>query len=212
MSSVEEAATLAHQHQAECGDAEEGAEALDVDPPPTYEAATASTAVGGSVSIQAASSTEDAGWDRALLICKPEQSGKTFVMIQQINKFLREPADDRKVINFIFCDNNLLLSKQTGARLQRDVDELPDTNEKYIELSSRKGSVKSWKEAGFDIGQHDTRNVICCTNKTRGGGILIPLSNPSTLVPIHAENTSSRYGWMRPTNISASSTNDSARC
>lgn len=171
MSSVEEAATLAHQHQAECGDAEEGAEALDVDPPPTYEAATASTAVGGSVSIQAASSTEDAGWDRALLITKPEQSGKTFVMIQQINKFYREAADDRKVINFIFCDNNLLLSKQTGARLQRDVDELPDTNEKYIELSSRKGSVKSWKEAGFDIGQHDTRNVICCTNKTRGGDI-----------------------------------------
>ena len=54
----------------------------------------------------------DDKWLDFVLICKPEQSGKTFVMIQEIIKDFSEQLDDRIVINFILCDNNLLLTKQ----------------------------------------------------------------------------------------------------
>lgn len=46
-------------------------------------------------------------WERFILICKPEQSGKTFIMIQKINKDLIDEIEKKNIINFIFCDNNL---------------------------------------------------------------------------------------------------------
>ena len=42
------------------------------------------------------SSVYDGNWGRFLLVCKPEQSGKTFVMIQKIIKGLREPMNGIK--------------------------------------------------------------------------------------------------------------------
>ena len=45
--------------------------------------------------------------DKFTLITKPEQSGKTFIMIQEIIKDLTEGNDElggKTVINFIFCD------------------------------------------------------------------------------------------------------------
>ena len=46
-----------------------------------------------------------------ILICKPEQSGKTFIMIQQIIKDIHYPPESNvNVVNIIFCDNNLLLT------------------------------------------------------------------------------------------------------
>lgn len=109
------------------------------------------------------------GWDRALLICKPEQSGKTFVMIQMINAELGDQTDTHTVINFIFCDNSLLLTKQTGARVNRDVDKLPGTDEKYVEFSSRKDgeAQRNARDVIYKITMHDIRNVICCTNGKR---------------------------------------------
>ena len=67
------------------------------------------------------SNNEDNIWDRLLLICKPEQSGKTFVMIQKIIKDLREPINGVKIINIIFCDNNLLtnLDVSQNTKLER---------------------------------------------------------------------------------------------
>ena len=50
----------------------------------------------------------DDKWMKFVLICKPEQSGKTFIMIQEIIKDLGD-NDDKDVVNFILCDNNLLL-------------------------------------------------------------------------------------------------------
>ena len=50
---------------------------------------------------------DEESWSKVVLICKPEQSGKTFIMIQQIIKDLDEPIQGKTVINFIFCDNNL---------------------------------------------------------------------------------------------------------
>ena len=60
-------------------------------------------------------------WLNFQLISKPEQSGKTFIMIAQIVKEFAVPKKDKVTVNFIFCDNNLLLTKQTSGRLQSDV-------------------------------------------------------------------------------------------
>ena len=78
----------------------------------------------------------DNKWDRFLLVCKPEQSGKTFVMIQKIIKDLREPMTGIKIINIIFCDNNLLLTKQTSERVKKDLAEFEVNGELYLEFSS----------------------------------------------------------------------------
>jgi hypothetical protein len=115
-------------------------------------------------------SKEDA-WDRFVLIVKPEQSGKTFVMIQKINEFLKEDNDtDQNIVNIIFCDNSLLLTKQTKARLEQDVDitTLPDIDEPYVEFSSRKdGSAKGNAGEVRESIEDGCRNVVCCTNSKR---------------------------------------------
>ena len=126
------------------------------------------------------SGSREEGWDRALLICKPEQSGKTFVMIQMINDDLGDATDDRTVVNFIFCDNSLLLTKQTSERVERDV-RLPDTDEKYVELSSRKDgrAEKVPEKVMCKLLMDDVRNVICCTNGKRVSdisGIIVRLN------------------------------------
>lgn len=115
-------------------------------------------------------STEQQAWeDRVVLICKPEQSGKTFIMIQQIIKDLEEPTEGKTVINFIFCDNSLLLTKQTSTRVQNDITPFTINEENYIEFSSRNdGSAQ--RNAGAVISKiimNDIRNVICCTNGKR---------------------------------------------
>ena len=105
-----------------------------------------------------------------VLICKPEQSGKTFIMIQQINKYLEEPTEDKTVINFIFCDNSLLLTKQTSDRIKKDVpSSLPQTGESYVEFSSRNDgkAERNLDSVCARIMFDDIRNIICCTNGKR---------------------------------------------
>lgn len=62
------------------------------------------------------------GWEKCTLLTKPEQSGKTFLMLQKIVEDLsEEPREDgKKNVNFIICDNNLLLVLQTSERLNTD--------------------------------------------------------------------------------------------
>lgn len=107
-------------------------------------------------------------WNRFVLICKPEQSGKTFIMIQNIIKDLREPVDDRVVVNVILCDNNLLLTQQTGNRVAHDLEEFECNGESYIEFSSHKRT--KYHDACSVAGAITTRNiknVLCCTNGVR---------------------------------------------
>jgi len=61
------------------------------------------------------------------LITKPEQSGKTFIMLEEISKLLKR---NKYTINIIMCDNNLLLISQTSVRCEQK--ELG-----YYELSSK---------------------------------------------------------------------------
>ena len=102
--------------------------------------------------LSASTFTKEEAWDRFIMVVKPEQSGKTFVMIEKINEFLAEEIDkDLITVNFVFCDNSLLLTKQTKNRINTDVKKridtdvvyLPGVEEHYVELSSRKdGSAK----------------------------------------------------------------------
>lgn len=102
------------------------------------------------------------------LICKPEQSGKTFMMIQQIIQDLTTPIQGVKIINIILCDNNLLLTKQTGERVLKDLSEFSVGNEIYLELSSSRRTA--YHTADSVIGAlvaKPIRNVLCCANGVR---------------------------------------------
>ena len=121
-------------------------------------------------------------WERFMLICKPEQSGKTFIMIKQIIKDFTEACEGKTVINFIFCDNNLLLTKQTSDRVKDDLEEIVKDGESYIEFSSRNvrknEKDKATNEKDKDgvwkaiTGPRQIRNVICCTNTARVDDII----------------------------------------
>ena len=105
---------------------------------------------------------------KCTLICKPEQSGKTFMMIQQIIQDLSTPTGGKKIVNIILCDNNLLLTKQTGERVQKDLSEFSVGNELYLELSSSRRTT--YHTADSVIGAlvaKPIRNVLCCANGVR---------------------------------------------
>ena len=107
---------------------------------------------------------------RIVLICKPEQSGKTFEMIQQIVKNITHPEYDKKPINIILCDNNLLLTKQTTERIASDINlsKIEINGETYIELSSHtRAKCHSSSEARDAIVCKGYKSIICCTNSVR---------------------------------------------
>ena len=108
--------------------------------------------------------------DKFTLITKPEQSGKTFIMIQEIIKDLTEGNDElggKTVINFIFCDNNLLLTKQTAERVHQDLDAFIANGQLYVEFSSRKGNEAKCSSAIYQAICGGQQNIICCTNGRR---------------------------------------------
>jgi hypothetical protein len=116
------------------------------------------------------SSVVDDNWmNKCTLICKPEQSGKTFVMISQIVIDMNEPIPGTKTVNIILCDNNLLLTKQTSERVKNDLGMFCGGNgEIYLEFSSHKRT--NYHTAVAVTGALVTepvRNVLCCTNGVR---------------------------------------------
>ena len=114
-------------------------------------------------------SVSDKDWEsKCTLICKPEQSGKTFVMIQQIIRDISEPIKGKKFINIILCDNNLLLTKQTGDRVKNDLSDYSVDGELWLELSSSKRTA--YHTADSVVGALVTKsvkNVLCCANGIR---------------------------------------------
>ena len=98
------------------------------------------------------------------LITKPEQSGKTFVMLQEMVMIVQtEKPEDLRNINIVLCDNNLLLVLQTLDRVG-SVDLL----ENHIELSSAKRSgCTNFREVVDGIINRGTRNILCCSNHIR---------------------------------------------
>jgi len=112
-------------------------------------------------------------WLNFQLIDKPEQSGKTFIMIKEIINGLSEPIDGKEIINFILCDNNLLLTIQTGNRLNtKKIQDHFIDGISYIELSSHKRTkYHDTEDVVSAIAVGGVRNIICCTNETRMGDI-----------------------------------------
>tara|TARA_Y100000389_G_C17424256_1_gene498577 strand:- start:60 stop:1715 length:1656 start_codon:yes stop_codon:yes gene_type:complete len=105
------------------------------------------------------------------LIVKPEQSGKTFVMIQQMIKNLNE-NNNNNTINFIFCDNNLLLTNQTLHRIGSTnelFNEYQDLDgNTYLEFSSHSRTKYKTQESVFHaIIVKKVRHIICCANFKR---------------------------------------------
>ena len=98
------------------------------------------------------------------LITKPEQSGKTFIMLREMISIVEgELEGDQKNINLVFCDNNLMLVLQTLER----VGDFPSL-EKYVELSSSKRtSHHRFSEVVASIINDDIRNILCCSNHIR---------------------------------------------
>ena len=107
--------------------------------------------------------------ERILLITKPEQSGKTFMMINMINDFIKKDENtEHSTINFIFCDNSLLLTQQTTKRVKKDVNNLPGTKENYIEFSSsKKAGAGNADSVIVKVHWENYRNITCCTNGKR---------------------------------------------
>lgn len=106
-------------------------------------------------------------WLKFQLICKPEQSGKTFLMIQQLVKDI-ESNVDKEIVNIILCDNNLLLTKQTSKRVESELTKYIRDGVAYVELSSHQRSACHDMESVFHaIVAKGVRNIICCTNGKR---------------------------------------------
>lgn len=118
--------------------------------------------------ISASAAIDEDKWLNFQLICKPEQSGKTFVMISQIISGLTDPIEGKEIVNFILCDNNLLLTKQTSVRVDHDLKEYIHAGKVYVELSSHaRTEYHDTKSVGHAIVMKGVRNIICCTNGRR---------------------------------------------
>jgi hypothetical protein len=127
-------------------------------------------------------------WLKFILICKPTQSGKTFVMIQQmieeyllIQDYLSEPIEDKEIVNFILCDNNLLLTKQTSSRVEKELKKYIHHGNVYIELSSHERTDYHDNASVFKaVVAENARNIICCTNGRRMDDIFELIKNLNT--------------------------------
>jgi len=102
------------------------------------------------------------------IICKPEQSGKTFEMLNMIAQYKAEveesksnPFNPSRVMNIFFCANSLLLNTQTQARFEQKFKD-----EKSVQFSS-KSKVKTFPVLWFQVTNLKIDNIVCCTNSTR---------------------------------------------
>ena len=126
----------------------------------------------------------DNAWDRITLITKPEQSGKTFLMIQQIIKDCEDNQEGKKTINFIYCSKSLLLTKQTGERVGKNKGLIKVNGEKYVRFSSSsdKDSVKTIGEVVYHIIK-GVNNVICCTHQRRVEDVPVIIEDLNAFMP-----------------------------
>jgi hypothetical protein len=110
----------------------------------------------------------DDNWMRCTLICKPEQSGKTFVMIKHIINDMNIKDDECRIINFILCDNSLLLTRQTSKRVNDEIKGYKLDGDTYLEFSSHARTICNSKDTVYSqIMNNNIDNIICCTNSSR---------------------------------------------
>jgi len=99
------------------------------------------------------------------LIIKPTQSGKTFIMLQEISKMLE---NDDETIHIIFCDNQLLQTEQTSDRVN-NYDDLETYISEEGDISlilSSKSKIKHYTQLTHHI-CGNLKTIITCSNKKR---------------------------------------------
>ena len=103
--------------------------------------------------------------DTLELIIKPTQSGKTFIMLQEISKML---ADDDETIHIIFCDNQLLQTEQTSDRLNKydDLETYISEDGDISLILSSKSKIKEYTQLTHHI-LGNLKTIITCSNKKR---------------------------------------------
>jgi len=103
--------------------------------------------------------------DKFLLICKPCQSGKTSLVIENIKKLIQivNQENIHNNVSIIFCDNSLLQTEQMNKRIESE-----NINVKII---SSKSEIKNVDELYRKIINDDIKVIICCANKTQIGNI-----------------------------------------
>jgi len=109
------------------------------------------------------------GDNKLRILVKPCQSGKTFVMLEDIVKMLTLNDDTIEcAVNIIFCDNSLIQTIQTKHRIDTHDGFKKFKNENgelSITISSR-STTKTTDELPLKI-MKGCRNLITCSNKTR---------------------------------------------
>ena len=124
--------------------------------------------MSNSTEQNASENNEITNWLKFQLICKPEQSGKTFIMIKQIIEDFTDVSSDKPIINWIFCDNNLLLTKQTSIRIADDLKTYVYGEVSYIEFSSHTSAqARDHAHVFMAIVAKGIRNIVCCSNSKR---------------------------------------------
>ena len=135
---------------------------------------------------------EEDPWVRFILICKPEQSGKTFVMIQQLIKDLNN--SDKIVINEIIIDRPEFML-ETGLGLQKsNIGTMLENIQAFVGTSDEKEEESaSSKSVQIDL-LRITGGKVKLSNKLLGGqSLMIPLPNIE-LTDIGAEGGGVSFG------------------
>ena len=111
---------------------------------------------------------------RKVLIVKPEQSGKTFLMLTELRELMSLKPEEGIPLNFIISQNNMLQVKQTGERLNNDTGLIYhqdiDTGAIYVEFSSKsdtstRGDILDYIQ--YQAGKDGKPNVLCCGHPKR---------------------------------------------
>ena len=118
---------------------------------------------------QAEENLDEMDKNKLYLLCKPCQSGKTKVVLDSITEYIntmKDIDDNKRIINFVICDNSLLQTTQTMKRGQ-------DTDGITTIVLSSKSEISKAEYLYFQLDDDNTINmVVCCGNKTRLKDIL----------------------------------------
>ena len=112
------------------------------------------------------------------LIVKPTQSGKTFIMLQEISKMLN---NDDNTIHIIFCDNQLLQTEQLDDRVNKydDLETYVSEEGDISLILSSTSKIKKYTELTHHI-TNNLKTIITCSNKKRVDDINKLINNFST--------------------------------
>ena len=112
------------------------------------------------------------------LIVKPTQSGKTFIMLQEISKMLN---NDDNTIHIIFCDNQLLQTEQLDDRVNKydDLETYVSEEGDISLILSSTSKIKKYTELTHHI-TNNLKTIITCSNIKRVGDINKLIDNFST--------------------------------